>query len=185
MSVTTSATLFRGVDRPGHRLGAGVAAQDRPGPVRGHGHVRMSCHPHHQPDEHLPDHRENPGRSRDRLTTAGLTFKAKDGYVVMAGVRSEERLRAMWKLVGREELMEDPRYLGKGADGDFWFQNVIPAIEGWSQQLSSGKSPKNSPGSVSPWASPKPSQTWTNALTWRRGRCSWTPVTRWTANSGR
>ena len=79
---------------------------------------------------------ENPGRSRDRLTTAGLTFKAKDGYVVMAGVRSEERLRAMWKLVGREELMEDPRYLGKGADGDFWFRNVIPAIEGWSQQLS-------------------------------------------------
>ncbi len=79
---------------------------------------------------------ENPGRSRERLTTAGLTFKAKDGYVVMAGVRSEERLRAMWKLVGREELIEDPRYLGKGADGDFWFQNVIPAIEGWSQQLS-------------------------------------------------
>ena len=79
---------------------------------------------------------ENPGRSRDRLTTAGLTFKAKDGYVVMAGVRSEERLRAMWKLVGREELVEDPRYLGKEADGDFWFQNVIPAIESWSQQLS-------------------------------------------------
>ena len=79
---------------------------------------------------------ENPGRSRERLTTAGLTFKAKDGYVVMAGVRSEERLRAMWKLVGREELTEDPRYLGKGADGDFWFQNVIPAIEGWSRQLS-------------------------------------------------
>ena len=79
---------------------------------------------------------ENPGRSRERLTTAGLTFKAKDGYVVMAGVRSEERLRAMWKLVGREELIEDPRYLGKGADGDFWFQNVIPAIEGWSQRLS-------------------------------------------------
>ncbi len=79
---------------------------------------------------------ENPGRSRDRLTTAGLTFKAKDGYVVMAGVRSEDRLRAMWKLIGREDLMEDPRYLGKGADGDFWFQNVIPAIEGWSQRLS-------------------------------------------------
>ena len=79
---------------------------------------------------------ENPGRSRERLTTAGLTFKAKDGYVVMAGVRSEERLRAMWKLVGREELTEDPRYLGKGADGDFWFQNVIPAIEGWSKRLS-------------------------------------------------
>ncbi len=79
---------------------------------------------------------ENPGRSRDRMATAGLTFKAKDGYVVMAGVRSESRLKAMWKLVGREDLAEDPRYLGHGADGDFWFQKVVPAIEEWSQGLS-------------------------------------------------
>ena len=77
----------------------------------------------------------NPTRSRDRLMTAGMPFKARDGYVLMAGVRSEERLRAMWQLIGREDLAEDPRYLGKGSDGDFYFQNVIPAIEEWSQQL--------------------------------------------------
>ena len=77
----------------------------------------------------------NPTRSRDRLTTAGMPFKARDGYVLMAGVRSEERLRAMWRLIGREDLAEDPRYLGKGADGDFYFHNVIPAIEEWSQKL--------------------------------------------------
>jgi len=77
----------------------------------------------------------DPGRSRDRLATAGLTFKAKDGYVVMAGVRSEERWRALWKLVGREDLAEDPRYLGREADGDFYFQHVTPAIEAWSQEL--------------------------------------------------
>ena len=78
---------------------------------------------------------ENPGRSRSRLVTAGMPFKAKDGYVLMAGVRSSERLRAMWQLIGREDLAEDPRYLGQGSDGDFYYENVIPAIEEWSQQL--------------------------------------------------
>ena len=78
---------------------------------------------------------ENPGRSRDRLASSGLTFKAKDGYVVMAGAKTEDRLRKMWKLIGREELTEDPRYLNQGADGDFYFEQVIPAIEEWSQHL--------------------------------------------------
>ena len=82
---------------------------------------------------------ENPVRSRDRLMTAGMTFQAKDGYVVMAGVRSEERLRALWRLIGREDLAEDPRYLGIGSDGDFYFEKVIPAIEGWSMQRSKGE----------------------------------------------
>ena len=54
----------------------------------------------------------NPGRSRDRLATAGITFRAKDGYVVLAGVRSEERMRELWKVVGREDLLEgDARYV--------------------------------------------------------------------------
>lgn len=78
---------------------------------------------------------QNPTRSRARLVTAGMPFKAKDGYVLMAGVRSSERLRAMWQLLGREDLAEDPRYLGKDPDGDFYFSNVIPAIEAWSQHL--------------------------------------------------
>jgi CoA:oxalate CoA-transferase len=78
---------------------------------------------------------QNPGRSLDRLVTAGITFRAKDGYVLMAGVRSEERWRALWRLIGRDDLIEDPRFLGRGADGGFYSQNVIPALEGWSQHL--------------------------------------------------
>jgi CoA:oxalate CoA-transferase len=78
----------------------------------------------------------NPGRSRDRLISAGMPFKARDGYVLMAGVHSEERLRALWQLIGRDDLLEDQRYVGKGADGDFYFNSVIPALEEWSTQLS-------------------------------------------------
>ncbi len=79
----------------------------------------------------------NPGRSRDRLATAGITFRAKDGYVVMAGVRTEERLRKLWQVVGREDLLDgDHRYLaGPGMDGQFYQDHIIPAIEGWSTQV--------------------------------------------------
>ncbi len=79
----------------------------------------------------------NPGRSRERLATAGITFRAKDGYVVMAGARTEERLRKLWKVVGREDLLDgDPRYLaGPGMDGQFYQDHIIPAIEGWSTQV--------------------------------------------------
>jgi crotonobetainyl-CoA:carnitine CoA-transferase CaiB-like acyl-CoA transferase len=78
----------------------------------------------------------NPGRSRDRLISAGTPFRTQDGYVLMAGVHSEERLRALWQLVGREDLLENPRYLGHGADGDFYYHHVIPAVEEWSQHRS-------------------------------------------------
>jgi crotonobetainyl-CoA:carnitine CoA-transferase CaiB-like acyl-CoA transferase len=79
---------------------------------------------------------KNAGRSRDRLISAGTSFKARDGYVLMAGVHSQERLRALWQLIGREDLLEDPRYLGQGANGDFYFHHVIPALEAWAQQFS-------------------------------------------------
>jgi crotonobetainyl-CoA:carnitine CoA-transferase CaiB-like acyl-CoA transferase len=79
---------------------------------------------------------KNPRRSHARLVTAGMPFRARDGYVLMAGVRSSERLRAMWQLLGRDDLAEDPRYLGQDPDGDFYYNNVIPAIEEWSQTLS-------------------------------------------------
>ena len=77
----------------------------------------------------------NPGRSRARLVSAGMPFKAKDGYVVMAGVRSEQRLRSMWEMIGRLDLAEDPKYLGHNPDGDFYFNYIIPAIETWSKNL--------------------------------------------------
>ena len=73
-----------------------------------------------------------PGRSWDRLATAGITFEAKDGYLVLAGARTEERLRSLWKTVGREDLAEDPRYLKQMASAEFYMNNIIPAIEDWS-----------------------------------------------------
>ena len=79
----------------------------------------------------------NPARSRDRLATAGITFKAKDGYVVLAGLRTPARMRDLWTLVGREDLLEgDDRFLaGPGMDGQFYYEYIIPAIESWSSQL--------------------------------------------------
>ena len=79
----------------------------------------------------------NPGRSRDRFATAGITFKAKDGYVVLAGLRTEARMRDLWTLIGRHDLLEgDDRYLaGPGMDGQFYQDHVIPAIEIWSSKL--------------------------------------------------
>ena len=76
----------------------------------------------------------NPARSRDRNATAGITFKAKDGYCVLAGVRSEARMRDLWTLIGRKDLLEsDARYLaGPGMDGQFYTDHIIPAIEAWS-----------------------------------------------------
>ncbi|MBM11425.1 MAG: CoA transferase [Chloroflexi bacterium] len=79
----------------------------------------------------------NPGRSRDRLATAGITFKAKDGNVVLAGLRTEERMRQLWTMIRREDLLEgDARYLaGPGMDGDFYYHHIIPALEEWSSKL--------------------------------------------------
>ncbi len=73
------------------------------------------------------------GRDIDRMATAGITLRAADGYVVMAGARLAERWRALWQLVGRPELAEDDRYLAP-TDGDFIAATVIPAIEQWTAQ---------------------------------------------------
>jgi formyl-CoA transferase len=69
------------------------------------------------------------------MATAGVTFRAKDGYVVLAGARSEERLRSLWQTIGREDLAEDPRFLGGEMGGEFFVKEFIPAIEQWSVNL--------------------------------------------------
>ena len=74
-------------------------------------------------------------RSRENMISAPLTLKAKDGYVVLAGAREEEKWVALWRLAGREELIQDPRFLGKGVTGEFYIDHVVPAIEEWSQHL--------------------------------------------------
>ena len=76
---------------------------------------------------------QTPGRSREASLGPGLVFRAADGYVIMAGVRSPQRLAALWDLIGRADLPEqDERYLQQFPDADFVFEQVIPSIEEWS-----------------------------------------------------
>jgi len=76
------------------------------------------------------------GRARENMFSAQLALKAKDGYVVLAGAGDEYKWVALWKLLGRDDLIDDPRYLGVGISGQFYFDNIVPAIEEWSQHLS-------------------------------------------------
>lgn len=76
------------------------------------------------------------GRARENMISAQITLRAKDGYVVLAGAAGEQKWVDLWQLVGREELAKDPRYLGRGVGGQFYFDHIVPALEGWSQVLS-------------------------------------------------
>ena len=76
-----------------------------------------------------------PGRTREASLNPGLVFRAEDGYVIMAGVRSPQRLSQLWELVGRPDLPEqDERYLQQFPDADFVFDEMIPRIEEWSSE---------------------------------------------------
>jgi formyl-CoA transferase len=76
------------------------------------------------------------GRARENMISAQLTLKARDGYVVLAGAGAEDKWVALWRLIGKEELAQDPRYLGRGIAGEFYFSNIVPAIEEWTQKHS-------------------------------------------------
>ncbi len=73
-------------------------------------------------------------RARENMFSAQLALRAKDGYVVLAGAGAQ-KWTDLWKLMGREELIEDSRYLGLGVAGEFYFSNIVPAIEEWSQHI--------------------------------------------------
>ncbi len=75
------------------------------------------------------------GRERGNMLSAQLALKAKDGYVVLAGAGGAEKWMALWRLIGREDLIEDPRYLGEGISGEFYMNNITPAIEAWTETL--------------------------------------------------
>ena len=75
------------------------------------------------------------GRERNNMLSAQLALKAKDGYVVLAGAGGAEKWKALWRLIGREDLIKDPRYLGEGISGEFYMNNFVPAIEAWSENL--------------------------------------------------
>ena len=74
--------------------------------------------------------------ARENMFSAQLALRASDGYVVLAGAgNADDKWRAMWNLIGRPELAEDPRYLGRGVSGQFYFTNIVPIIEEWSQHI--------------------------------------------------
>lgn len=79
---------------------------------------------------------ENTGRARENMISAQITLKTSDGYVVLAGAGAEEKWVALWPFVGKAELAQDPRYLGRDIIGQFYYDNIVPAIEEWSQHLS-------------------------------------------------
>ncbi|MSQ06647.1 MAG: CoA transferase [Dehalococcoidia bacterium] len=72
-------------------------------------------------------------RARENMFTAQLAVKAKDGYAVLAGAGTADKWAALWRHIGREDLVSDTRYLGQGVTGEFYFNYVVPAIEEWSQ----------------------------------------------------
>ena len=79
---------------------------------------------------------QSSSRARENMFSAQLALKTNDGYAVLAGAGDEEKWVALWQFLGREDLIQDPRYLGKGISGEFYFENIVPAIEEWSQHLS-------------------------------------------------
>ncbi len=76
------------------------------------------------------------GRARENMISAQLTLRAKDGHVVLAGAGDEDKWVALWRLLGREDLSQDPRFLGRGISGQFYFDNIVPELEKWSRGLS-------------------------------------------------
>ena len=75
-------------------------------------------------------------RARENMITAQLALKAKDGYAVLAGSGGGGgKWEGLWRLVGREDLIADHRYLGEGISGQFYFDHIVPAIEEWSQHI--------------------------------------------------
>lgn len=75
---------------------------------------------------------------------AKVTVRARDGYVALTGealtkAMASERWTALWRLIGREDLLQDPRYMSEdvpGTTGEFYAKHFVPAIEAWSRDLS-------------------------------------------------
>ena len=74
------------------------------------------------------------GRERGNMLSAQLALRAKDGWVVLAGAGGPEKWKDLWRLMDREDLIEDERYLGVGVSGDFYLSSFVPALEGWTME---------------------------------------------------
>ena len=76
-----------------------------------------------------------PGRNREALGHPQLSLEALDGYVVLAGAAEEEKWAALWTFIGREELVRDPRYLGRDGTGAFFVNVIQPELEKWTRGI--------------------------------------------------
>ncbi len=74
------------------------------------------------------------GRDRGNMLSAQLALRAKDGWVVLAGAGGPEKWKTLWRFMEREDLIEDERFLGVGVSGDFYMNNFVPELEGWTLQ---------------------------------------------------
>jgi len=74
------------------------------------------------------------GLERGNMLSAQLAIRASDGWLVLAGAGGPEKWKDLWRLMDREDLIEDERYLGVGVSGDFYVNNFVPALEGWTMQ---------------------------------------------------
>ena len=78
------------------------------------------------------------------MISAQIAVKAKDGYAVLAGAAGTEKWTALWRMAGREDLANDPQYLG-GQDKSAEFTTTRwsrPSKHGPSI-FPSGKLPRN------------------------------------------
>ncbi len=76
--------------------------------------------------------RSNKGE-QGNMRSLATKLEANDGFAVISGTGGgEEKWVALWRLIGMEELSQDPRYLCKGVSDEFYFENIVPAIEAWS-----------------------------------------------------
>jgi formyl-CoA transferase len=77
-------------------------------------------------------HKGEQGRAISQATK----LEANDGFAALSGTGGEEKWAALWRLIGRDELSQDPRYLCDGVSGEFYFDQIIPTIEAWSRHRS-------------------------------------------------
>jgi crotonobetainyl-CoA:carnitine CoA-transferase CaiB-like acyl-CoA transferase len=72
-------------------------------------------------------------RQREDMWSPQLRLEAEDGYVVLSGSVPPSSWAGLWRLVGREDLIEDPRYLGNDIDGPFMMSVIRPVLENWTR----------------------------------------------------
>ncbi|MDA1269673.1 MAG: CaiB/BaiF CoA-transferase family protein [Chloroflexi bacterium] len=70
--------------------------------------------------------------NRGNMISAQLALRAKDGYVVLAGAGGPDKWKDLWRLMGRDDLIEDERFLGVGVSGDFYMNSFVPELERWT-----------------------------------------------------